>query len=313
MASFQRNWEIEYDPEDNKDKTRTIGVEFECTISNEACPLYYADDYEEDPYDYDPDYDDEENHERSIEFRDYIMEKYNLSIPGVGRDGSGFEFVTEPDSISLYKKGGSNRFKNFVKFLTENGTPHEADGTHLHISKLDSDPEVTYKHLKWITSNFGLQMQKIFGRVSSWAMTAAQIRYWQDFCNCTANQEIECILMPKEYQKTIEKKNGNKEGMVINRTHTYEFRGGKGSNDIDEVLAWIEMAHNMVNLATKTLKTIENTPFSHIVTGEHIEKYLKKIQENPNRAFSQEELDQTIATNKFIQILSIPSNRGRIL
>lgn len=302
MASFDADWDIQYDKEDDQEKVRTVGVEFECTITNNDCPLYdlCSEDYYEDS-------------DASYDFDHYTKEHYNIYIPGVGSDGSEYEFVTEPDSMTFYNKGGSERFQNFVRFLKENGEPKSADGTHIHISKLLDEPQEVFTKLKWLVSNYGLQLQKIFGRVSSWAQTPAQIWFFENFERCKAAPEMEHVLIPKNYKKIIEKPYGNKQGMVINRQHTYEFRGGKGSNDIEEVLAWIQVAHNFVELATKTIEEIDTTPFSTLVEGEYIQKYLSKIQENPNRQFIAEELDQTIKSNTFIQAVTVPSSGRQLL
>lgn len=298
MASFDADWDIVYAPEDDMDKVRTVGVEFECSITNEDCPLYSCD--------YEDDYDD----------RDYVeswLEKeYGLYIPGIGIDGSGYEFVTEPESFTLYEQGGSDRFKTFVKFLKENGEPRTPDGTHIHIGKLSTDNDLHFKHLKWLTANYSLQMNKIFGRVSNWCATQSQL-FFHDRCHQRMEQQIDHILIPKDYKKITDIPYNNKGGMIINRTHTYEFRGGKGTNDLEEVLAWIEMVHNFVELAKKSKDTIENTPFSELVKGKYLEEYIKKIQSNPNREFIDEEFTQTIAKNNYIQAVTVPSSYSVIL
>lgn len=304
MASFDIEWDIRYKDTDDPDKVRTVGVEFECTITNPACPS---------PEPYDEDYDSYEAfYDINSDFDSYTETKYGFKVAGAGKDGSEYEFVSNPDSIKFYNEGGSERFKALMKFLKENGEPTRFDGTHIHISKLDTDNNAIYQHMKWITANFGTQIQKIFGRVSSWALTPAQEVYNQLYARSSESELIK-ILLPKDYKKIVDISVSNKGGIVINRSQTYEFRGGKGSNDINEVLAWIQLVRNITELANKSIDTINKTQFKQLIKGKYINKYMKKLQNNPMRAFSKEEIEQTINSNKLIQTTNIPPSEKGIL
>ena len=307
MASFGNTvWEPEYLSTDDKDKTRLVGIEFETAIkpmseiqekyqfisdmylAQEGIGEYYSEEYDETEEDYD----------EKAEFIKDNMNELGLVCGGVGFDGGGREIVTMPDSYNLYLQGGSKRLKELVDFLTKVGIPDRASGTHINISKLESDVNSTWRNLYWFTMCFGPQLQKIFGRITHWARTPLPQNYF------TANGNSNEILF--EAPKKQPKQTGvyAKGTIIVDKGDRYEFRGPKASNDIDEILAWVELCHNIVEVCARGY--IQNVPFADVLNGKYIRKYLNKIgKENPERKISPAERAMRIAEIGYVKIQQI--------
>lgn len=311
MASFSiQRFDPVYKDDEDKEKTRTIGLELECSIINPDCPEPDFDDYTEDD-DYDSEYTDPED-----EINDWINMRYTTTFPGIGQDGSGHEFVTNPESISYFLEGGSEDFKKKIQFLRENTRTYPADGTHIHVSVLPGeDKEYLAKKAAYITGVFAVPMQKIFGRISRWAAPSSENYFERKFRPDFDPRErtLHKILVPKNRDQIQRAEYGTKHAMISIKPKTIEFRAGKGSHAIAELLAWIQTAHNIVEIATKKEEEIDNVKLKEILTGEYIEKYLHYIQNNPRRVITEEELEECPNTIPMIQIVAGPREQTIIL
>ena len=124
--------------------------------------------------------------------------------------------------------------------------------------------------------------------------------------------------MPKNYFKSVENTNevifeaptkrpdapnegAGKHIMVNNRGNRYEFRAPKASHDLDEILAWVELCNNIVNLCANGY--IKDMPFSEVLRGKYIRAYAYKIaKENSQRALSSEERAMRISTIGYVHL-----------
>lgn len=300
MASFSHvDWRPQFDENEKPEETRTIGFEFEAQIK-ELGEIHddfkflneeWLDDegvgiYEPDPENEDDDYYDEDWERDSSARIDYIEENLlekGVDCAGVGYDGGGKEFVTWPDSVSLFKKGGSERFKALVKMLNENTKADVSSGTHVHVSKLATDTPRTWDNIYWFCMCFSPQLQKLFGRRSRWAEVALP----SDYFTSTTDVSHKLFEAPKK-RPLAPPQQASKHAMVNDRGDRYEFRGPKSTNNLEEALAWAELCYNIVNLCANGY--IKDMPFSEVLRGKHIRAYADRIgKENPLRKLSSKE------------------------
>lgn len=313
MASFEHeDWHPQYAEKDDKDKVRLIGVEFEGAIKKrEQIPeelQFVTEEYmnennigESECYDEDED----EWYYEGPSRADYVydeLEKLGYEIGGVGYDGGGKEIVTLPDSYTFTEQGGSERFKKVVNLMETISKADASSGTHIHVSKLDSDVKTTWQNLYWFCMVFGPQLQKIFGRITHWARTPLP----RDHFVSNNDSRIKIFEAPKTQPEPIGVY--GKGSIVVDRNNRYEFRGAKASHDLEEINAWIELCHNIVEVCARGY--IQNIPFADVIRTKQIRAYVNKIgKNNPERKITPAERAMRISEVGYVQI----SERDKLL
>lgn len=227
-------------------------------------------------------------------------------IAGWGYDGADIEVVTNPFSLSQLTD--SEVLKKITKLLTDhNCSTHEAGGTHINISKLETDPEYTFQNLIRLQLAFDDIFKKVFGRTSHWAGGPARAlarnnkEKWGYKPNRFENGQYSKLLLEMfilNDKKTTEEfsKVNNKNLMVVNKTNRYEFRGGKCSMNLEELKAWGQFAKNTVLLATST-QEMSKIRVKDLLRGDYIENYFNEVvQKNPERALTEKDLTRTAQT-----------------
>lgn len=183
----------------------------------------------------------------------------------VGYDGGGREFRTNPISIkSLKQVRGSKYLREYYTLLQPHTRIIPSGGTHIHISILDSDRPEMEAHATALGVAFYEQFQKVAGRKTGWASKF----------NCNSVEDIRGYLDDRcESGRTYGCK-----GSMLNPTYhkTLEFRGPKGSNDPEEILAWTEFLENVVKRANR--KSIKGVKFADLIKGERIEAYISNLK-----------------------------------
>lgn len=302
MASFSTKWKPEYLPTDDKEKVRLIGIEFEgamkknCDIPNEF-QFLTEDEMDKNHIGYnDCEIEEYEDCSRG-EYIRRELEKKGIVTGGVGYDGGGKEIVTMPDSINMYKNGGSERLIKVVDVIKQCMKPDAASGTHINVSKLSSDVKTTWNNLYWFCMCFGPQLQKIFGRRSHWASIPLPRNYFYG-----ANDSAEKVFeAPKKQPESMVVM--NKGSIVVDKGDRYEFRGPKATNDIDEVLAWAEVCSNIVDICANGY--IQEVPFSDVLKGKYIRAYVNKIgKKNEDRKISPAERAMRISEIGYVKVIS---------
>lgn len=290
MASFDSEvFDLQYKDEDNVQKVRTVGLELEVVVTNINSPMHRSNvidresNYDDDDYDEDNDYYDDGYTTDKLQD---AFDESNTQFAAVGVDGSDIELVTHPDSMTFYKEGGSKRFKECMKYLKQNcagGEEAPNSGTHVNIGKLENDDEnYIMDNAYWICMNFAIQLQKIAGRVTHWArfenyQNGTKTAYIPAIQIPNTNKTASVINMQKADTIGTSDKRTNKSKILVNKSHTYEFRLFKATTDINETLAWIELCHNIIEIAAGKIPTKE-VKFIDLIKGEYIYKYIKKLK-----------------------------------
>lgn len=301
MATFSQDcFDIKYKDTDSTTKTRTVGLELEVVVTDMLCPLHrdnrdgLADEWIDDDDYYD---DDERDSDVAAAMKDWLDEQ-EIPFAGVGFDGNDIELVTHPDSMSYYLEGGSERFKKCMSFLKKNcvgGDKAVNSGTHVNVGKLENDDQdYIMDNAYWICMNFATQLQKIAGRVTHWAA----FEKYNDETKMTTipldetfKVHATAVNMQKPDKMGTAKKYMNKSAFLVNKTHTYEFRLFKSTVDKTEALAWVELCHNIIQLASGQKQTKDIT-FIDLIKGEYIYNYVKKLK--GFRKITEEEIKATI-------------------
>ena len=118
------------------------------------------------------------------------------------------------------------------------------------------------------------QFQKIAGRRTGWAWNLADFE--------RTRVRIGNMDQLREYLQTRKNREGRRayhlKGCMLNPTghQTLEFRGPKGSNDADEVLAWAEFLENVVKAANR--KSVDGIKFVDLLKGDRITKYMRRLR-----------------------------------
>lgn len=322
MASFPNtDWKPEYDESDDKSKTRLAGIEFEARVKKledwpdenfkflnedwlqENSEQFWNGSENGEMYDeeYDDYYEEEDEegytlHQRKLQYLKNQLAESGIVCGGIDYDGGGKEIVTMPDSVTLFEKGGSQRLKDLVGMLAKYTDADQGSGTHIHISKLDSDTPKTWDNVYWFCMCFGPQLQKLFGRVSHWAPVPLPVGYFQ-----STNRSSELLFEAPQKRPEAPCMGANKHIMVNDRGNRYEFRAPKSSHDLEEVLAWVELCSNIVNLCANGY--IKDMPFSEVLRGKHIRAYAYRIaKENEKRALSSEERAMRISSIGYVHL-----------
>lgn len=317
MATFDGTvFKKEYKEEDDKNKTRTAGLELEVKITNPESELYQTEreDYIYSFEDYDIDSDND-----YIQALKYLLEENKLPFAGAGPDGDDIELVTHPDSITLFKEGGSKRFKEAMRYLKKNavgGKQAERSGTHVNIGILETDEvEVIMDNAYWICMNFAIPLQKIAGRISHWAQfnqypnTAKHSR--TEIKNTIDKNEYHDLYVQTEQKSLSISRAANtniKHQCLVRKYKTYEFRIFKSTVDKNEAIAWVELCHNIIQIASG-LKPINEVTLEDLLEGAYINKYAHNLK--GNRKLTELELKQPI--KNIVQLQSYSSNNTIIL
>lgn len=187
-------------------------------------------------------------------------------LQSIGYDGGGREFRTNPISVrSLNQIRGHKYLTEYYGVLKENTKVLSSGGTHIHISILNSDHENMESNATAMAIAFYKQFQKIAGRRSSWA--------WRE--KYTTIGEVRDSLNDR---KSGERRTYSMKGSMLNPTwhQTLEFRGGRGSNDCQEILAWVEFLNNITKLCNR--KSVEGVQFKELLKGDRISAYVESLK-----------------------------------
>lgn len=299
MATFNNTvWKPEYLPTDDKEKVRLVGIEFEGAmkkISDIPEDLQFlTEDYMDEKHIGYNDCEEFQDMSRA-DFMEQELAKKGIVVGGVGYDGGGKEFVSMPDSINLYKAGGSERLINLVNMIKQCTKPDAASGTHINVSKLSSDVKTTWNNLYWFCMCFGPQLQKIFGRRSHWA----NIPLPRDYFYSNMDSTTKVFEAPKKQPESMPVQ--SKGSIIVDKGNRYEFRGPKATNDIDEVLAWAEICNNIVDICANGY--IQEVPFSDILKGKYIRAYVNKIgKKNLERKITPAERAMRISEIGYVKV-----------
>lgn len=187
-------------------------------------------------------------------------------LQSVGFDGGGREFRTNPISVrSLNQVRGCKYLTEYYGVLKKNTTVLDSGGTHIHISILPTDHKNMESNATAMAIAFYSQFQKIAGRKSNWACLGR-------------GSTLEEVRNELASRKRVERVYGMKGSMLNPTMHqTLEFRGGRGSNDCQEVLAWIEFLDNVTKICNH--KSIEGVQFKQLLRGERISAYVKSLDD----------------------------------
>lgn len=188
------------------------------------------------------------------DFRDIVL--------GVNHDGADIEFQTHPLQLSkIYSNTQLQRWYNRLDLFAKENL---LSGTHIHMTKLDANSSV----VKWIEACFGPQIQKVAGRISSYAYPTPG---------------------ENKTRATIRMGSNSKSDMftINNSGETIEWRGPKSSTRIQDILAWIEFFENIMKVADKE----EPITFAKLCEGRYITPYVESFK--GDRAITPEEMEAT--------------------
>lgn len=203
-------------------------------------------------------------------------------LQSVGYDGGGREFRTNPIAVhSLKQVRGFRYLTEYYGVLKDNTTVLATGGTHIHISILNTDHANMESNATAMAIAFYKQFQKISGRETTWARrgqgsTIAEVR---------DNMIYHSSSLRGPGGRAYDMK-----GSMLNPTRhqTLEFRGGRGSNDCQEILAWIEFIDNVVKVCNR--ESIEGIKFKRLLRGKRISAYVKSLK--GRRELTNKELEQ---------------------
>lgn len=189
-------------------------------------------------------------------------------LQSIGYDGGGREFRTNPISVRSLKQIRGHRYlSEYYVELKRSTRVLESGGTHIHISILNTDHENMESNATAVAIAFYEQFQKISGRQTHWAGRGRQ---------ATISQVKQHIVSHKYHDQG---RTYSLKGSMLNPTRhqTLEFRGGKGSNDGDEILAWVEFLDNVVKLCNR--ESIEGITFKRLLRGKRISAYVDSLSD----------------------------------
>lgn len=187
-------------------------------------------------------------------------------LQSIGYDGGGREFRTNPISVrSLSQVRGFKYLTEYYGELKKGTTVLKSGGTHVHISILGTDHPNLETNATAMAIAFHKQFQKISGRETDWA-------YRMSYPTLEAVEN--CIRS----HKSMHSRTYSLKGSMLGPTHhqTFEFRGPKGSNDAEEILAWVEFLNNVVKACNR--KSIEGIPFKQLLRGERVSAYVESLK-----------------------------------
>lgn len=210
---------------------------------------------------------------------DKLQEKGLLQ--DIGFDGGGREFRTNPISCKsvLKQVRGRKYLEAYYIELSHHTTVLDSGGTHIHISILDSDHVNMEANAVALATAFYEQFQKISGRNTHWARSFG----------------LETIDEVKNYLNARRigdsRVYGIKGSMLGPTRHkTLEFRGPKGSNNIGEILAWIDFVNRVVEVANR--ESVDGVKFGDLIKGSYITEYVENLPRN--RRLSERDLNRKL-------------------
>ena len=291
MASFDyHDWTIEYLEGEEPGESRTIGFELEGATTIEP---------EMSDWDGDEDVDDENDNvvEQATEMFS------NWRIGGIGSDGDGIEVATEPVTYLVIENGGSDNLNGVLDLWHNIAVAEDShnSGTHVHIGKLPTDSENTWNNIYWFVLAFYPQITKIFGRRSKWAdypRTSKHIFKCSQSTGYRGEEELITKVPVKRPLNTFSDYGHDKAQMVNVREYGYEFRGPRHTSRKEELFAWAEFCHNIVELCSRD--GVSNREFSEFLEGEYLPEYLNSL--SPTRQITEEELSSKIKTLGLIEV-----------
>lgn len=185
-----------------------------------------------------------------------------------GWDCGAREFRTNPISIrSLYQVRGQKYLGEYYDTLKNVTRVRDGNGTHIHISILNTDHPNMEANATAIATAFHEQFQKVAGRQTHWANRLP----------CTSVEEAQRCIRRNRLRNQPGRVYGRMTTMLgPTRYQTLEFRGPKGSNNKAEVLAWIEFLENIVKAANR--ENVKDIQFSSLLKGERIGAYAKSLR-----------------------------------
>ena len=209
-------------------------------------------------------------------------------------DCGAIEFVTKPILLSSLKWGnGRNQLDNYYKTIQKIAKVSSRNGSHIHISLLDTDRKDIVARVLFLQSIFYEQLQKVAGREATWAQSPRTMNM-KIACE---REEMMCIGRAPVYNK----KGVTRAGMRPKYTRSYymitptnkntlEFRGPKGTVKTEEMLAWIELLHNIVKEANRP--ELFSLSFKDLLKGKNISQYVASLPKY--RQLTEEQLNQTL-------------------
>lgn len=182
------------------------------------------------------------------------------------------EFNTAPISLAAINQKKHRKYlEQYFGILNQISIPKSQGGTHIHISILKSDNDKLLANVIWLQKKFGEQIKQIAGRDSSWAQTPDDIETY-------TRAEYAAQSASRRYWLITPNKGGR----------TLEMRAAKGSNDINEVLAWKDLLENIHKVCNQD--DISKVKFSDVIKGRWLPKYVK----NMDRPLTKQQLNQKI-------------------
>ena len=241
-----------------------------------------------------------------------VQAKRNGNIANWGRDGSDIEVVTHPITATLVHKGGEH-FEKITKLLEENRcTVNSYAGTHINVSKIDGDYKYTYDNLMWLQIIFEEQFKKVFGRSTHWAQFCPSFMFQGDNKKWQNAQKTKMMFdiayagnnITEEFSRSR-----SKQLMITDKKNRYEFRGGKATVSLLEILAWSEFCLNVVDIAA-TKRDIAGVKFKDFLTGKYIEEYVTTVMaQNKDRELKSKDLSKTVGRTKKLTITDREENK----
>ena len=149
-----------------------------------------------------------------------LIDKSGKMIAMIGADGGDVEIATQP--LSERTLLADYEFNQMLRAYNMFCIPDQQSGTHIHISRLESDKRNLWRNLYWFSVVYDKQLYAIFRRRSTWALSPK--KRLQDMGRTKVSiNEVSDLGYPGF---------GNKGTLIIKRLNTYECRGGSASTKI---------------------------------------------------------------------------------
>ena len=230
IPSSQKLTPVGYDNEEFG-KVRYIGLELETTRNINILPKIDGINWDLDHWGGMP--------KEEREAISKIMDDTGKLIAMVGCDGGDIEIATQPLSKGVVRCNMDldQFFRHYNLFCI----PDERSGTHVHVSRLDTDKRNLWRNLYWFSVVFDKQLYAIFRRRSTWALSPKKALQDRRLAKVSIN-DVAGMGYPGF---------GNKGTLIIRREKTYECRGGSASTSSQEIKAWALMFCNIVELCNQ--------------------------------------------------------------
>lgn len=202
-------------------------------------------------------------------------------LQSIGNDGGGRELRTNPISVKcLHQVRGPKYIREYYEVLRPVTNVLQSGGTHIHISILDDDHPNMESNATALAIAFHRQFQKISGRETGWAQR----------CHTRTVEETKGFLDNRKARYGGGARAYSRTGYMLGPTihQTLEFRGPRGSNNAEEILAWADFMETVVKVANR--ESVDGVKFSDLITGKRIAEYVKTLA----TPLTKTELNQTI-------------------